>query len=147
MRGGEGTLDLADAVVQFSQERAKPFKPLYDWAAPVEDKIATVAREMYGARDVYYEREARRDLAAVAKYGYSGLPICIAKTHSSLSDDPKRRGRPSDFEVTVSRIHINAGAGFLVVLTGDIVRMPGLPRRPRAEAVDLVDGTIEGLLI
>jgi formate--tetrahydrofolate ligase len=101
---------------------------------------------MYGANDVYYEREAKRDLAAIEKYGYGGLPICIAKTHSSLSDDPKRRGRPSDFEVTVSRIHINAGAGFLVVLTGDIVRMPGLPRRPRAESVDLVDGEIVGLL-
>ena len=146
MRGGEGTLDLADKVVQFSEDRPTPFKPLYDWASPVEDKIATVARTMYGARDVYYEREAKRDLVAITKYGYAELPICIAKTHSSLSDDPKRRGRPSDFEVTVSRIHINAGAGFLVVLTGDIVRMPGLPKRPRAERVDLVDGEIEGLL-
>jgi formate--tetrahydrofolate ligase len=146
VRGGEGALDLADAVVRFSEDRPTPFKPLYDWSAPVEDKISTVARTMYGARDVYYEREAKRDLAAIAKHGYAGLPICIAKTHSSLSDDPKRRGRPSDFEVTVSRIHINAGAGFLVVLTGDIVRMPGLPKRPRAEAVDLVDGEIEGLL-
>ncbi len=146
VRGGEGTLDLADKVVQFAEERPTPFKPLYDWSAPVEDKILTVAKTMYGAKDVYYEREAKRDLAAITKYGYEKLPICIAKTHSSLSDDPKRRGRPSDFEVTVSRIHINAGAGFLVVLTGDIVRMPGLPKRPRAERVDLIDGEIEGLL-
>jgi formate--tetrahydrofolate ligase len=146
VRGGEGTLDLADKVVQFSEERPTPFKPLYDWASPVEEKILTVAKTMYGANDVYYEREAKRDLAAIAKHGYADLPICIAKTHSSLSDDPKRRGRPSDFEVTVSRIHINAGAGFLVVLTGDIVRMPGLPKRPRAERVDLIDGEIQGLL-
>lgn len=146
VRGGEGTLELADAVVTFSEDRPTPFRPLYDWSAPVEEKIKTVAQKMYGARDVYYEREAKRDLAAIAKYGYADLPICIAKTHSSLSDDPKRRGRPSDFEVTVSRVHINAGAGFLVVLTGDIVRMPGLPKRPRAERVELVDGEIQGLL-
>ena len=88
---------------------------------------------------------AKRDLRDVQRLGYDGLPVCIAKTPASLSDDPKRRGRPDDFEVTVREIQINAGAGFLVVLTGDILRMPGLPRRPLAESIDLKGGEIEGL--
>jgi formate--tetrahydrofolate ligase len=100
---------------------------------------------MYGADDIAFTKAAERDLADVEKLGYAGLPICIAKTQSSLSDDPKLRGRPRDFEVTVRNIQVNAGAGFLVVLTGDILRMPGLPRRPQAESIDLRDGQITGL--
>ena len=90
-------------------------------------------------------KTAERDLADVQRLGYSELPICIAKTHSSLSDDPSLRGRPRDFEITVESIRINSGAGFLVVLTGDILRMPGLPRRPLAESIDVKDGKIIGL--
>jgi formate--tetrahydrofolate ligase len=145
-RGGEGALALADAVLAHADEVARPFTPLYDNDQPVPDKIASVARAMYGARDVVFTREAQRDLAAIETHGYSGLPVCIAKTHSSLSDDPRRRGRPRDFEVSVESLVVNAGAGFIVVFTGDIVRMPGLPRRPRAERVDLVDGEVIGLL-
>ena len=96
------------------------------------EKIATVARRMYGASEVVFTRAARRDLRDVERLGYAGLPVCIAKTPASLSDDPKLRGRPEGFEVTVRGLQINAGAGFLVVLTGDILRMPGLPRRPLA---------------
>ena len=143
--GGEGALQLADEVVRIAIDEASNFTPLYDWGLPVRDKILAVARTMYGAGDVYFEREARRDLKDIERYGYAALPVCIAKTHSSLSDDPKRRGRPSNFQVTVSRIVVNAGAGFLVVMTGNIVRMPGLPRRPRAEGLDLVDGEVVGL--
>jgi formate--tetrahydrofolate ligase len=113
----------------------------------VPDKIRLVASTMYGARDVLYSREARQDLKLIERHGYAGLPVCIAKTQSSLSDDPRRRGRPRDFEVTVQRLHVAAGAGFLVVLTGDIVRMPGLPEVPIAERIDLVDGEIRGLVV
>jgi formate--tetrahydrofolate ligase len=144
-RGGEGALDLARAVIAHAERTPRPFRPLYDWNAPVLDKIRTVAQTMYGAGQIRLTKEAARDLKDVEKLGYASLPICIAKTQSSLSDDPSSRGRPRDFEVTVRRIQINAGAGFLVVLTGDIMRMPGLPRQPNAERLDLVGGRITGL--
>ncbi len=144
-RGGEGAVELARAVIAHAEKTPRPFSPLYDWKAPVVDKIRTVAQKMYGASAIRLTKEATRDLADVERLGYAGLPICIAKTQSSLSDDPSHRGRPRDFEVSVRRIQINAGAGFLVVLTGDIVRMPGLPRKPNAERMDFVDGRIVGL--
>jgi formate--tetrahydrofolate ligase len=144
-RGGEGALDLARLVVARAEASGRPFRPLYDWQSPVHEKIATVARTMYGAARVVLTPAAKRDLEDVERLGYAGLPVCIAKTHSSLSDDPTRLGRPRDFEVTVRAIQVNAGAGFLVVLTGDILRMPGLPRRPLAEAIDVRDGEIVGL--
>jgi formate--tetrahydrofolate ligase len=122
-----------------------PFRPLYDWSEPVADKIRTVARRMYGARDVVFTAAARRDLEDVERLGYAGLPVCVAKAAGSLSDDPKLAGRPCDFDVTVRGVQISAGAGFLVVLTGDILRMPGLPKRPLAESVDLVGDAITGL--
>ena len=143
-RGGEGALDLARLVVARAEASARPFRPLYDPRSPVREKIATVARTMYGAAQVVFTPAAARDLADVERLGYAGLPVCIAKTHSSLSDDPARLWRPRDFEVTVRAIQVNAGAGFLVVLTGDILRMPGLPRRPLAEAIDVRQGeTVE----
>ncbi len=144
-RGGEGAEELARTVMAHCERRSRPFRPLYELADPVADKILAVARTMYGARDVIFTREARRDLRDVERLGYAKLPVCIAKTPASLSDDPKLRGRPDDFEVTVRGIQINAGAGFLVVLTGDILRMPGLPRRPLAARLDLRDGRITGL--
>ncbi len=144
-RGGDGALELARAVVEHAERRSRPFRPLYELADPVEAKILAVARAMYGARGITLSRDARRDLAAVERLGYGGLPVCIAKTPASLSDDPRRSGRPEGFDVSVRAIRINAGAGFLVVLTGNILRMPGLPRRPRAEAIDLRDGEIAGL--
>ena len=112
----------------------------------MEEKIRTVAQMMYGASDVSFSARARRDLRDVERFGYADLPVCIAKTQSSLSDDPKLRGRPRDFVVQVREIEISAGAGFLVVITGDILRMPGLPGRPLASSLDLVDGDIVGLL-
>ncbi len=146
-RGGEGAEELARTLIARAERpgEGRPFSPLYPLEASVEAKIETVAREMYGARDVFYTAQARKDLAQVEKLGYAGLPICIAKTPASLSDDPALHGRPSDFEVTVRGIQINAGAGFLVVLTGEIMRMPGLPRHPLAERIDVVDGEIVGL--
>jgi formate--tetrahydrofolate ligase len=144
-RGGEGALDLARSVMEHARSKRKPFQPLYELEESVPDKVLAVARKMYGARDVVFSRAAERDLEDVRRLGYEGLPVCIAKTPASLSDDPKLRGRPDGFEVTVRSIQINAGAGFLVVLTGNILRMPGLPRRPRAESIDLRDGEIVGL--
>jgi formate--tetrahydrofolate ligase len=143
-KGGAGAEDLAREVRR-QADSSPPFRALYELSDPVEEKVLAVARTIYGARGVDYTREARRDLRDVRRLGYEQLPVCIAKTQASLSDDPKLTGRPADFEVTVRGVQINAGAGFLVVLTGDILRMPGLPRRPRAEAIDLRDGEIVGL--
>jgi formate--tetrahydrofolate ligase len=111
----------------------------------VPDKIRAVAAAMYGARSVVFTRRAERDLREIERHGFAGLPICIAKVATSLSDDPQRLNRPRDFEVTVREIQANAGAGFLVVLTGDILRMPGLPKHPLAERVDLRNGEITGV--
>jgi formate--tetrahydrofolate ligase len=143
-RGGEGAEALARMVAEHAI-RGDSFRPLYALEDPVEEKVLAVARSMYGASGVEFTSQARRDLRDVERLGYSALPVCIAKTPASLSDEPSRRGRPEDFEVTVRSVQINAGAGFLVVLTGDILRMPGLPRTPRAAAIDLRDGRIEGL--
>jgi formate--tetrahydrofolate ligase len=146
-RGGEGAVEFARTLMAQTDAAgdAPNFTPLYRLDASVEEKIGTVAREMYGAREVLFTPQARRDLKDVARLGYAQLPVCIAKTPASLSDDPSLHGRPRDFEVTVRGLQINAGAGFLVVLTGDIMRMPGLPRRPLAEQVDVRDGLIVGL--
>jgi formate--tetrahydrofolate ligase len=144
-RGGAGALELARAVVAQAEGRSRPFRPLYDLGDSVPGKILAVAQKMYGAGSVALSRQARADLRDVERLGYANLPVCIAKTPASLSDDPRLSGRPQDFEVSVRGIQINAGAGFLVVLTGDILRMPGLPHRPRAEQLDLRDGRIVGL--
>ena len=143
-RGGDGAAELARRVVE-QAEHGEPFRPLYSLDAPVKDKILAVAQQMYGARDVVFTKAAQRDLDDAQRLGYDDLPVCIAKTPASLSDDPTLRGRPDDFEVTVRNIQINAGAGFLVVLTGDILRMPGLPKRPLAERIDLRNGEIVGM--
>ncbi len=143
--GGAGTEDLAKAVLARAEGKSSPFRPLYAWSDSVPDKLSAVAIKMYGARSVVLTKAAQADLAQVERLGYAGLPVCIAKVPGSLSDDRKLRGRPRDFDVHVRAIQINAGAGFLVALTGDILRMPGLPRKPLAERVDVRDGAITGL--
>jgi len=145
--GGDGAVDLAGEVSRVceSGERWQAAR-LYDWKLPVQEKIAKIAHEIYGAEAVDYSSEAKKDLRRIEKLGYGELPVCIAKTQSSLSDNPKLLGRPKDFLVTVRRILISAGAGFLVPLTGDILRMPGLPRVPAAENIDIdAEGNISGL--
>jgi formate--tetrahydrofolate ligase len=143
--GGAGAIDLAKQVMA-AAEGAKPYQPLYDLDIPVIDKVKAISKGMYGADDVAFTKEAEKDLQLVEELGMSDLPVCIAKAPSSLSDDPALHGRPRDFEVTVRNIQINSGAGFLVVLTGAIMRMPGLPRRPMALDIKLLpDGTIEGV--
>lgn len=145
-RGGEGGAALAEKVLKVLDEEPGNYKPLYELDWPVKRKIEMVAREIYGAEAVDYTADAQRDLRRIKKLGYENLPICIAKTQASLSDNPKLLGRPKDFLVTVRRILINAGAEFLVPITGKVLRMPGLPKTPSAERIDIDDeGNITGL--
>ena len=144
-KGGDGAIELAELVMQVAA-RSQPYRSLYPLELSVEDKVRTICREIYGAHDVAFTKQAAKDLQQVEQLGFSRLPVCIAKAPGSLSDDPKLIGRPRHFDVTVRSIQINSGAGFLVVLTGDILRMPGLPKHPAAEAWRLQkDGSISGL--
>jgi formate--tetrahydrofolate ligase len=144
-KGGEGAIELANKV-KLAAKQSKPFKPLYELSDGVVDKVKKVCLAMYGAKDVAYSKEAEKDLLHVKKLKLNHLPICIAKAPSSLSDDPRLHGRPRNFQVTVKNIQVNAGAGFLVVLTGSIMRMPGLPKEPAAQRVRLTDdGEIIGV--
>jgi formate--tetrahydrofolate ligase len=145
-RGGDGGVELAAEVIEHAEQKSKPFCPLYDWSEPVKVKMRKIAQAMYGARDVAWTKEAERDLALIRKLGYEGLPLCVAKTQKSLSDDPKLLGRPEDFEITVRELVLAAGAGYLVPLLGDIIRMPGLPAEPQAEKMDLIEGKVVGLM-
>jgi len=135
--GGAGCTRLAEVVWALAGRSEARFRPLYDWRAPIEEKIATIAREMYGAEAVDYQPRARRDRTSLEKLGFGGLPVCIAKTQQSLSDNPALLGRPKDFLVTVREIQLAAGAGFVIPITGEILRMPGLPTTPLAEGFDL----------
>jgi formate--tetrahydrofolate ligase len=144
-RGGAGAEALARAVIAHAEKTSRPFRSLYALGDPVPDKIRAVAAKMYGAAGVVFAPRAERDLRDVERLGYAGLPVCIAKVPGSLSDDPDGGGLPAPFQVHVREIQIAAGAGFLVVLTGDVLRMPGLPKRPLAEAIDLREGEIVGL--
>ena len=144
-RGGQGGVELAEAVVEHAERKSKPFCPLYGWDEPVKTKMEKIARAMYGAREVSWSNEAEKDLAMIRRFGYEGLPLCVAKTQKSLSDDPKLLGRPEDFEISVRNVILAAGAGYLVPLLGDIIRMPGLPATPQAERLDLVDGRVVGM--
>ena len=139
-KGGEGCRALAERVWAVAKKGRPHFKPLYEWDEPIEKKVLTIASEMYGAEAVDYQLRARRDRAHIEKLGYDKLPVCIAKTQQSLSDNPALLGRPKDFLVTVREMHLAAGAGFVIPITGEILRMPGLPTVPLAERFDLDDG-------
>lgn len=143
--GGKGSQDLAREVMK-SIAFNKPYTPLYELTDTIYEKVHKVCKDMYGANDVAFSKDAEKDLKIITKLGLDKLPVCIAKAPSSLSDDPILHGRPRDFQVTVRNIQVSAGAGFLVILTGNILRMPGLPKRPKAELVELLpDGTITGV--
>jgi len=145
-KGGAGAEALAQKVVETAESNTNGFQPLYEWDWGVEEKIKTVATRIYGARAIDYSSKAKKDLRKIARLGLEGLPVCIAKTQKSLSDNPKLLGRPKDFVVTVREIEIAAGAGFLIPITGDIMRMPGLPASPAAERIDIDEaGNISGL--
>jgi formate--tetrahydrofolate ligase len=137
--GGAGCVELAEAVRGLVSRVEPGFTPLYDWNESYETKIDTVAREIYGARKVEYTKGARRDLDQIVKAGFAGLPVCMAKTQLSLSDNPALLGRPRDFDITVREVQLAAGAGFVVPITGEIVRMPGLPKVPMSTRFDLSD--------
>ena len=145
-QGGEGGRELAAAVVEQASRKTRAFTPLYDWRLPIREKIDTIATRIYGARRVAYTKPALRDLELVESLGGGELPVCMAKTQSSLSDDPGALNRPENFDITVRSIVLSAGPGFVVPLLGEILRMPGLPKVPQAERMDLVDGRVEGLL-
>ncbi|NNK90093.1 MAG: formate--tetrahydrofolate ligase [Saprospiraceae bacterium] len=146
-KGGEGTLELAQHVVDIVEENNADFKPVYHWDQAVTEKIESVATRIYGAANVEYTSQARKDLRTIGKLGLDHLPVCIAKTQKSFSDNAKLLGRPEGFTITVREIEIAAGAGFLVPITGDMMRMPGLPAHPASENIDIdKDGKITGLI-
>jgi len=144
-KGGEGGVELAKAVVE-ACEQPSQFRLLYDIDLPVKEKIAEIATEIYGADGVNYTAAAEKRLAEIEALGKAGLPVCMAKTQYSLSDDPSRLGRPAGFTITVKDLRLSAGAGFIVALTGDIMTMPGLPKAPAAHQIDVdAAGQISGL--
>jgi formate--tetrahydrofolate ligase len=144
--GGGGAIDLAHEVVKAVDNCHQKFTPLYDWDWSIEKKIETIATKYYGAAGVDYLPKAKLDLKRITKLGLDGVPVCIAKTQKSLSDNPALIGRPTGFTLTVREIEIAAGAGFVVPITGDIMRMPGLPAVPAAESIDIdAEGNITGL--
>lgn len=145
-KGGEGGIELAKEVVALATSGKADFKLLYGGELSLKEKIETIAKKIYGAVGVNYTKEANNALKDFEKMGYGHLPVCMAKTQYSFSDDPALLGRPEGFEITIKNCRIAAGAGFVVVLTGDIMTMPGLPKVPAAEKIDVSDdGVISGL--
>jgi len=145
-KGGEGGIALAEKVLYTLENKESHYKPLYPDEAGLKEKIAAVAREIYGADGVSYAPAASKALKKIEDMGFGGLPVCMAKTQYSLSDDQTKLGRPSGFEINVRDAYVSAGAGFVVVLTGAIMTMPGLPKKPAAEGIDVnEDGAITGL--
>jgi len=144
--GGEGGLELAEKTSAIIANAQGKFRSLYRWEQPVEDKIFTVASKIYGAVSIDYQPLAKRNLDLIKRFGFDKLPICIAKTQQSLSDNPSLLGLPSDFIVTVREIKVASGAGFLIPITGEILRMPGLSKAPAAYHIDIDDdGNISGI--
>lgn len=143
-KGGEGCLELAERLLRIVD--GENFKCLYDINEPIKEKIGKIAREIYGADGVEYSKDAEKHIKRIEDLGLSKLPVCIAKTQMSLSDDPMLTGRPSGFKITVRDLKISAGAGFIVALAGNIMTMPGLPKRPNSELIDIDEnGKINGL--
>lgn len=144
--GGEGTRELAEAVVASVESGSNQFQPLYDWKLPVHEKIEAIAKRIYGADGVEYEKKALSDLKRIEQLGLQDLPVCMAKTQKSFSDDDNLRGRPNGFSVTVREFEFATGAGFIIPILGKMMRMPGLPAVPASEHMDIdTEGTITGL--
>ena len=145
-KGGEGGIALAEKVLFTLENKQSNFRVLYGEEASLEEKIETIAREIYGAKGVNYSSQAKKQLAKLSELGFGTLPVCMAKTQYSLSDDPALLGRPENFEISVREAYVSAGAGFVVVLTGTVMTMPGLPKKPAAYNIDVEEnGKITGL--
>ena len=145
-KGGEGGLELATELLKVLENEESHFSPIYDEKLSIKEKIATLTREIYGAKDVEYSEKALEQIAQIESIGLDRVPICVAKTQYSLSDDAKKLGRPTDFTINVKEVRVSNGAGFVVVITGTIMTMPGLPKVPAAERVDVLpDGTLTGI--
>ncbi len=145
-KGGDGGIELANRVLNTLETKKSNFAPIYPLDISIEDKIKTICTEIYGAKGVVFEPAARKQMDTLTKLGFDNIPICMAKTQYSLSDNPALLGRPTDFEITVRDMYVSAGAGFIVVLTGDILTMPGLPKQPAAYSIDVDEnGRITGL--
>ena len=145
-KGADGGIELANGLVDLLENTESHYKPIYDLDLPIEDKIKTIAREIYGADDVIFTKKAKTNIKKLTELGLDKLPICIAKTQYSLSDDPTLLGRPSGFNIEINDLIPNTGSGFLVAISGDIMRMPGLPKVPAANNMDILeDGEIVGL--
>ncbi len=145
-KGGEGAVSLAEKVVKAVDDPGRKFKTLYELSSSYEEKIETIAKKMYGADGVEYTAKARKQLKAIESLGLDDMPVCIAKTQKSLSDDDKLRGRPRGYKISVREVEVSSGAGFIVPIAGAIMRMPGLPSKPAAENIDIdANGNITGL--
>ena len=146
-KGSNGGIELAEKVVKEIEinDGAEKFKPIYDAALPIKDKVAAICKEIYGADGVEFTTLAKNQMAALKRNGWDNLPICIAKTQYSLSDNPKLLARPSGFTITIRELKPSIGAGFIVALSGDIMTMPGLPKEPAANKMDVIDGKTVGL--
>ncbi len=138
--GGEGGVEMAKKVVEVIETQPSNFSPIYDANFSIPEKINTIAKEVYGADGVDFSRSALKQIKKYEDLGMDKMPICMAKTQYSLSDDPTLLGKPSGFRITVKEIRLSAGAGFLVALTGDIMTMPGLPKVPAANHMDILEG-------
>ena len=144
--GGKGMTDMAEAVIQEIESGRGQFRQIYDWNLPVKEKIATIAKEIYGATDVKYSGEALTALRKIERLGLDKLPLCMAKTQKSFSDDEKKIGRPEGFTITVRDFEFAAGAGFIIPILGKMMRMPGLPNIPASEGMTIdSNGVISGL--
>jgi len=145
-KGGEGGLDLAEKVLAAADSGKSNFAPLYSLDGSLAEKIECIAKNIYGADGVDFAPAAKKSISEIEALGYRDVPVCIAKTQYSLSDDPKKLGRPKNFTLSIRDVAISAGAGFAVAYAGDIMTMPGLPKRPAAEGIDVSeDGAILGL--
>ena len=146
MQGGEGCSELAQLAVDTIQTHpSRPLQYIYEENDPITTKISKVAQDVYGAAKVVFKPAAQRAIDRLEKWGYGALPVCIAKTQYSFSDDSKSYGVPKDFTFTIRDVVVNAGAGMIVAIAGDIMRMPGLPKHPNALHIDLINGIAEGL--
>jgi formate--tetrahydrofolate ligase len=136
-KGGQGGIDLANKVLETLEKKESHYKPIYDLSLSIKEKIETIAKEIYGADGVTYDPAADKAIKQIEDLGYGNFPVCMAKNQYSLSDDASKLGRPTGFKINIREVYVSAGAGFVVAITGTVVTMPGLPKVPAAERIDV----------